>query len=763
MHVDTRYLSRKKPMVFDFGKSDKGAMTVDKATILCELHKTHFPFVFLDRGGTRPLPSAQFLARFCIVITTTDRFKRQWSSGSFQKELERASADSTGRPAYMTLLPPGDSPEEACPLLKVHWLRMVVDEGHSMGKGSLSSTIQFASWVAAERRWAMTGTPTKQAATAMNQLRGLMTFLGHEFFTARLEGERSWRDNISRPWRSGSLAPFFRLQSLLGLLMKRHTKLDIAELEPPRFERRVVPMSFVEVMTYNTLASGVQMNILLTSMKGKTSGKQDSLLHRSQAKHAREALGNIRRVCVGWSRVIPTLRFEYFMETVYLLNKHGIDEPKIESIREYLLRPEKEELTSCACCSLQLSTLILLPCCACLVCTECMDNRSHICVVCDKEYDVDDLQRLQPGFELMWKSNLEASKVKKLTTPTPAPDQAPAPLEIDHNQANAHEILIRPAQARARTKRFGDGHECQYDRFAADGKCILCHEEHNFCKLIQSNAANAGARCSTCHRVAQECPEDESKGSYLVRRLENLYHLSRNPETPIAARFDPMRPQDRPLKALVFSQFRQALNVVGDRLLKRFGAACVAEYWGRYRTEELHKFVHDKDCFCMLLGKDGSEGLDLSFVTHIFFLEELWDKSLQDQAVARAWRMGAKGRVDVETLIARNSVEETMEEIESALQEDGGQTLQHIAPALVNGDATALSAKDYQHTKTQFLLRSLRLVTDYHQFSSGDSGKGSASSASSPMVAESRKRSYDAVEDNSSSTEPRRSKVRFAL
>lgn len=71
----------------------------------------------------------------------------------------------------------------------------------------------------------------------------------------------------------------------------------------------------------------------------------------------------------------------------------------------------------------------------------------------------------------------------------------------------------------------------------------------------------------------------------------------------------------RPVKIIVFSQFRKALNMVGDRLLRRFGQACVSEYWGRYRTTELAKFTRDPECFLMLLGKDGSEGLDLSFVT----------------------------------------------------------------------------------------------------------------------------------------------------
>jgi hypothetical protein len=116
----------------------------------------------------------------------------------------------------------------------------------------------------------------------------------------------------------------------------------------------------------------------------------------------------------------------------------------------------------------------------------------------------------------------------------------------------------------------------------------------------------------------------------------------------------------------------------------------------------------------MLLSNDGSEGLDLSFVTHIFFLEEVWDKSLAEQAVARAWRMGAKGRVEVETLVAKNSVEETMQEFELAVNERSVGNVDAFDSSLSTLITT--NTIEYQRTKTQTLLRTLRLNTDYHRF-----------------------------------------------
>ena len=161
--------------------------------------------------------------------------------------------------------------------------------------------------------------------------------------------------------------------------------------------------------------------------------------------------------------------------------------------------------------------------------------------------------------------------------------------------------------------------------------------------------------------------------------------------------------------------------MIGDRLLRRFGTACVAEYWGKFRKQELHKFVYATECFCMLLGKDGSEGLDLSFVTHIIFIEQVWDKSLENQAVARAWRMGAKGSVEVETLIAENSVEATMRTLELSLeqhQEDQGATTTEDVQGVWSASDSG-KTEEYQRAKLHFLLKGLELIKNQYTSSFG--------------------------------------------
>lgn len=70
-------------------------------------------------------------------------------------------------------------------LLQVHWLRVLIDEGHSLGASlGLTNKLAMAVQLTAQRRWVMTGTPTPAtAAGAGCALQGthvhLVAFLSH--------------------------------------------------------------------------------------------------------------------------------------------------------------------------------------------------------------------------------------------------------------------------------------------------------------------------------------------------------------------------------------------------------------------------------------------------------------------------------------------------------------------------------------------------------------------------------------------------------
>ena len=66
--------------------------------------------------------------------------------------------------------------------------------------------------------------------------------------------------------------------------------------------------------------------------------------------------------------------------------------------------------------------------------------------------------------------------------------------------------------------------------------------------------------------------------------------------------------------------------------------------------------IEDEDASILLLQEDGSTGLDLSFATSIFLLDNIRDPALENQIISRAHRMGAKGPVEV-TLLLANEIE----------------------------------------------------------------------------------------------------------
>ena len=76
------------------------------------------------------------------------------------------------------------------------------------------------------------------------------------------------------------------------------------------------------------------------------------------------------------------------------------------------------------------------------------------------------------------------------------------------------------------------------------------------------------------------------------------------------------------------------------------------------------------DCFVLLLTRDGSHGLDLSKVTHIFMLDQCWDPGVEQQVISRAFRMGATSSVHVEQLLMAGTLEEHLHELVASRQNE---------------------------------------------------------------------------------------------
>jgi SNF2 family DNA or RNA helicase len=138
-------------------------------------------------------------------------------------------------------------------------------------------------------------------------------------------------------------------------------------------------------------------------------------------------------------------------------------------------------------------------------------------------------------------------------------------------------------------------------------------------------------------------------------------------------------------KALVFSQFTSLLAIVRQRLNER---GIVHEYLDgktRDRKARVQRFQTDPTCTAFLVSlKAGGVGLNLTAADYVFILDPWWNPAAEAQAIDRAHRIGQTKRVVAYRLLARDTVEEKVEE------------LQHKKRSLVQavlGDTAAFGGK----------------------------------------------------------------------
>ncbi|MFK8111723.1 MAG: DEAD/DEAH box helicase [Rubripirellula sp.] len=112
-------------------------------------------------------------------------------------------------------------------------------------------------------------------------------------------------------------------------------------------------------------------------------------------------------------------------------------------------------------------------------------------------------------------------------------------------------------------------------------------------------------------------------------------------------------------KAIVFSQWVKSIDKMVPAL-ERFGPL---QYHGRIphkkRDGVIDQFKNDPDCSVILMSYGaGSVGLNLQFCEYVFLFDRWWNPAIEDQAINRAHRIGAKGAVTVTRMLAMNTIEQ---------------------------------------------------------------------------------------------------------
>jgi superfamily II DNA or RNA helicase len=167
-----------------------------------------------------------------------------------------------------------------------------------------------------------------------------------------------------------------------------------------------------------------------------------------------------------------------------------------------------------------------------------------------------------------------------------------------------------------------------------------------------------------------------------------------------SAKLDVLLPQLAELmeeghKALVFSQFTSLLSIVRSRLDDEH---IVYEYLDgrtRDRGARVDRFQNDPDCKLFLVSlKAGGLGLNLTAAEYVFLLDPWWNPAVESQAIDRAHRIGQTRQVFAYRLIARDTVEEKVLELQ--------KTKKDLADSIINADNSLI--RDLDREDLELLL-----------------------------------------------------------
>lgn len=211
-------------------------------------------------------------------------------------------------------------------------------------------------------------------------------------------------------------------------------------------------------------------------------------------------------------------------------------------------------------------------------------------------------------------------------------------------------------------------------------------------------------------RSLMERVEQDGIGRSKMQVLEALLRLrqaachpgliDRNRTGEASAKLDLVLPQIEEVleeghKILVFSQFTSFLAIVRDRLDRE---KVVYEYLDgqtRDRSRPVERFQNDPACRLFLVSlKAGGLGLNLTAAEYIYLLDPWWNPAVERQAIDRAHRIGQTRPVFAYRVIARDTVEEKVLELQ--------RTKQDLADAIISADSSLI--RDLRREDLELLL-----------------------------------------------------------
>lgn len=151
-----------------------------------------------------------------------------------------------------------------------------------------------------------------------------------------------------------------------------------------------------------------------------------------------------------------------------------------------------------------------------------------------------------------------------------------------------------------------------------------------------------------CHPALVKADPVETESAKLDILMEKLEEIRGSPD-----------------KVLIFSQFTSFLSLIKDRLVEQGITHEYLDGQTRDRTERVKRFQEDPEIKVFLISlKSGGVGLNLTAARYAFIMDPWWNPAVEEQAMARAHRIGQEKQVIVYKVVVKDSIEEKILELQ---------------------------------------------------------------------------------------------------
>ncbi|XP_058755377.1 helicase-like transcription factor CHR28 [Vicia villosa] len=174
--------------------------------------------------GSNRIKDPHELAMYDVVLTTYSIVSMEIPKDGGQKETNENHATTSKKRKCPPSLKSGKKKDDAGPLAKVAWYRVVLDEAQSIKNHR--TLVSKACWgLRAKRRWCLFGTPIQNS---IDDLYSYFRFLRYDPY----DELTTFCSKIKVPTNNNPSVGYIKLQAILKVIMLRRTKDTILDGEP---------------------------------------------------------------------------------------------------------------------------------------------------------------------------------------------------------------------------------------------------------------------------------------------------------------------------------------------------------------------------------------------------------------------------------------------------------------------------------------------------------------------------------------------------